>query len=834
MLERNFPWYKTMSFKALWIMGLMLAVVVVTMIYVLDTTGDSMVRDSANQRVEAQVETVAQRLGQLSNSVGTVALSLADSLALTDSETVIEQKLISMFSNPNIRDVVASGGFWPEPYRYDKDQIKASVFVAFNDDGGYHRIDDYNHTSALPYQLAEWYVPVKLASKRAYWSRAYTDPYTSEPMVTCSVPVVKEGAFVGVVTIDVRLEKLQAFLGRSGEKLGGYMLMLDRSGAMMSYPKAKYSDNPEISPLPSVREIAANEPTFAELALVMSQANQGERLLRQSNQNVLDMAKVIVESSPEMDLGYAVSVASEMLPTHTVFSATERLFIHRLDRDPILDETTIVFGRILPDTSWTLVGALPERLLLVEATKLKNDLFFAMALVAIALMCITYIAIHFEVVRPIAKVRNALIQQRPDQPFSPIDYTERDELGLLVAEFNQLSSNLVEARERAIDAARTKQLFLANISHEIRTPMNGILGAASLLQDEPMTPKQAEYLSVISHSSRGLMSLINDLLDFSKMESNHLKLEEAPFDLEQVGCYVRDLLLPTIKNKPQLAFEFTYEEACPRRFVGDAHRIEQVVLNLVSNALKFTEVGLVRLQIGLKKENEGYTGVVLRVQDTGVGIPEEKHQLIFDEFQQADTSTTRRFGGSGLGLAITKQLVELMGGTISVSSEVGRGSQFEVYLPLQIEKDGVDIKGKELLKQHHNAFAGKHCLLVEDNAINLMIAEKILAKFGFTVDKATDGVAALDKANVQGYDIIFMDIQMPLMDGLEATRQIRATDNFNQYTPIVAMTANVLKDDIWRCISNGMQGHIGKPLRESDIYSVCVKALSPETQAQPH
>lgn len=388
----------------------------------------------------------------------------------------------------------------------------------------------------------------------------------------------------------------------------------------------------------------------------------------------------------------------------------------------------------------------------------------------------------------------------------------------------------METRERAIEAARAKQLFLANISHEIRTPMNGILGAASLLQDEPMTPRQAEYLSVISHSSRGLMSLINDLLDFSKMESNHLKLEEAPFDLEQVGCYVRDLMLPTIKNKPQLAFEFTYEELCPRRFVGDAHRIEQIVLNLVSNALKFTEAGVVRLRVETKKESGGYTGVVILVQDTGVGIPADKHQLIFDEFQQADTSTTRRFGGSGLGLAITKQLVELMGGSISVSSEVGRGSQFEVFLPLQIEKDGIDLKGKELLRQHNNAFSGKHCLLVEDNAINLMIAEKMLSKFGFIVDKATDGITAVDKATIRGYDIIFMDIQMPLMDGLEATRQIRATENFNQHTPIVAMTANVLKDDIWRCISNGMQGHIGKPLRENDIYSACVKALSAEIE----
>lgn len=830
MFEKDVPFYKTMSFKALWILGMMLAVVVVTIVYVLDTTGNSMVRESANQRVEAQVETVAQSLGQLSNSVSTVALSLAESLSLDDRDVAIEQKLANMLSNPNIRDVVASGGFWPEPYLYDDKKIKASVFIALDDEGVFYRIHDYNKPEAIPYQLSEWYAPVRYARDSAYWSRSYIDPYTNEPMVTCAVPMFTEGRFVGVVTIDVKLARLQTFLTQSGEKLGGYMLMLDRSGAMMSFPEATYAATPLLSPLPSMKDIATTVPNFAELALVISQAIQVERLLGQGNPNVVSLAKAIASASPEIDLGYAVSVASGLIPNPSVFRSTERLFIHRLEDDPILDETALVFGRTLPDSNWTLVGSLPERLLLVEATQLKNDLFFAMALVAIVLVCITYVSIHIQIVRPMARVRNALTQKNPDEPYSPIDYREKDELGMLVSAFNQLSASLVDARERAIEAARAKQLFLANISHEIRTPMNGILGAASLMQDEPMSARQAEYLSVIAHSSRGLMALINDLLDFSKMESNHLKLEEAPFDLEKLGKYVHDLMLPTINNKPQLAFEFCYEDTCPRCFLGDAHRIEQVMLNLVSNALKFTENGVVSFSVSMQKEQGGYTGVCLRVSDTGVGIAPEKHNMIFDEFQQADTSTTRQFGGSGLGLAITKQLVDLMGGTISVESELGRGSVFNVFLPLQIEKDSADVKGRELLKQHNNAFAGKHCLLVEDNTINLMIAEKMLAKFGFTVDKATDGVSAVEKASTHGYDIIFMDIQMPMMDGLEATRQIRASDNFNQRTPIVAMTANVLKDDIWRCISNGMQGHIGKPLRESDIYSVSFKALSAEKE----
>ncbi|WP_028022836.1 hybrid sensor histidine kinase/response regulator [Enterovibrio calviensis] len=818
-----------MSIKALWIVALMLTVVVITIVYVLETTGDSMVRESANQRVEAQVETVAQTLGQLSNNVETIAFSLANTLSLDDSEEDIAKKLSAMLNNKNIKRIVASGGFWPEPYLYDENRSKASVFIELGEGGLYSRIDDYNADSAAPYQTAEWYAPARYSLEEAYWSRAYIDPFTQEPMVTCSVPIFVGSKFAGVVTIDVRLAKLQAFLTRSGQKIGGYMMMFDRSSRIMSYPDALSGDRPTL--LPSVREIANSQPDFSELALVISLATQGERLVTQSDPNLQDIAESIVSSSPDIDLGYALSVATELAPNSSVFRPTERLFIHRLDHDPILQEATVVFGRTLPDTDWLLVGALPERLLQVEATKLKNDLFFAMALVAILLVGMAYLAIHLQIVRPMARVRSALISQRGDVPFAPIDYAERDELGMLVSEFNQLSTNLVETRERAVDAARAKQLFLANISHEIRTPMNGILGASSLMQDEPMSSKQAEYLSVISHSSRGLMSLINNILDFSKMESNHLKLEEAPFDLEQVSSYVRDLMLPTITNKPQLVFDLVYEENCPRRFLGDAHRIEQIVLNLVSNALKFTESGVVRLKVTMNQKGGRYSGVSIQVSDTGVGIPADKYSVIFDEFQQADTSTTRKFGGSGLGLAITKQLVDLMGGEIAVTSEVGRGSQFTVILPLHIEKDSVDTKGHELLKQRNDAFAGKHCLLVEDNAINLMIAEKMLMKLGFSVDKATNGLAALEKTKVQGYDIIFMDIQMPLMDGLEATRQIRSSDSFNHQTPIVAMTANVLKDDIWRCISNGMQGHIGKPLRETDIYTACIKVLSSEVEA---
>lgn len=815
-----------MGFKALIILGAMLSVVVISIAYVLETTGADMVRFSENQRVEAQVETVAQSLGQLSNNISTIALSLADVLSIHDSEIVIEKKLMSMLTNSNIKNMVAGGGFWPEPFVYDSERSKASVFIALNSDGTYRRIQDYNQANARPYHIEEWYAPTRLVKGSAYWSKAYIDPYTKESMVTCSVPIYVQDIFLGVVTIDVRLDELQTFLHESGDKLGGYFLMFDRGGRLMSYPHESIMKNQPLSPLPTFRDIASIAPDFSELALVLSTAMQTEFIELLNKPNLKDMVHRLVSSSPDIDLDYAYSVANELLPNESVFQRTERLFVHYLDNDIILDEASLVMARSLPSTNWILIGALPERLLIVETIKLKHDLFSSMAFVSLILILMVYVVIHVYLVRPMRRVRNALIEQADGAPFSPIDYNAQNELGILVGQFNQVSTNLVNARERAIEAARAKQVFLANMSHEIRTPMNGILGATALMQDEPMTQKQQEYIGVIAHSSRSLMSLINNVLDFSKLESNHLILESATFNLDAIGCYVRDLMLPTIQNKPDLKFEYVYPKNVPQYFIGDSLRIEQIILNLVSNALKFTETGLVKLEIQINQmPQDDLIGVVLSVSDTGIGISEDKYDLIFEEFQQADASTTRCFGGSGLGLAITKQLVLSMGGHISLRSELGVGTQFDVCLPLRMDH-AVDLQQQQHIPASMEmAFNGMSCLLVEDNHINMMLFEKMLLKHGFKVEKATNGVEATQKATLYRFDIIFMDIQMPLMDGLEATCHIRMSENKNQETPIVAMTANVSKDDVWRCLSSGMQAHIGKPLKETDLFQVTARLL---------
>ena len=262
MFTNDFPWYKTMGFKALMIMVLMLSVVAITITSVLETTGANMVRESENQRIEAQVETVAQSLGQLSNNVSTIALSLADTLSMEDSRSEIERKLITMLRNENIKQIVAGGGFWPEPFAYEAGKSRSSVFVSLDEKGQYRVYEDYNHVEARPYHIEEWYAPTRMIQGSAYWSRAYIDPYTKESMVTCGVPIYAENNFLGVVTIDVRLDELQRYLKQSGEKLGGYLVMFDRSGLLMAHPDELDLPKGQLPLLPNFRQITQHQGNF--------------------------------------------------------------------------------------------------------------------------------------------------------------------------------------------------------------------------------------------------------------------------------------------------------------------------------------------------------------------------------------------------------------------------------------------------------------------------------------------------------------------------------------------------------------------------------------------
>ncbi len=395
---------------------------------------------------------------------------------------------------------------------------------------------------------------------------------------------------------------------------------------------------------------------------------------------------------------------------------------------------------------------------------------------------------------------------------------------------NEKTKKFEEAKEKAEQANKSKSEFLANMSHEIRTPLNGIIGLTNLTLKTPLTNLQRDYLNKSISASTALLHIINDILDYSKIEANKIEIEEIEFELDTILKEVLDMFFYQATEK-KIDFHYKIAEGMYRILIGDPFRIKQIIINLAGNALKFTQKGSVNIYVELLEQNEYFCIIKYSVKDTGHGIAKDKQEKLFKAFSQVDASHTREFGGTGLGLTISKRLVELMEGEIAVISEENVGSEFYFTLKMGYKKEFGFLEKTPLPKEENiqdftsgvDIKSSKKVLLVEDNEINQIVAQANLENFGLEVVVAENGKIAVQKAQQQDFDMIFMDLQMPIMDGFEATKEIR---KFNQNIPIIALSAAVMQDDKLLTQKAGMNAHIAKPINLNELEKVIEKYLN--------
>ncbi len=686
-------------------LGLFLLLVMAANYLVLDTRGRAVLVEQTGKLNDGLGQTIILKLRERLAATESLTTSLANLGTVLEKDPAIFTRVVPhLMSQAGMEELIAGGGIWPEPGAFKEGVVRHSFFWGRMEDGSLAFFDDYNDPQGTGYHQEEWYVPARfLKPGQVYWSRSYMDPYSREPMVTCTVPMWQDGRFTGVATIDLKLLGLSEFMRKQAAITGGYAFAVDRNNRLLSLPHTDDVSRLRVAEwlgkqetYPTIEHLRDKHASLTPLASRLNAMNARYiDVMREAHgEEVSLLGGEIAAQSYQIETEEAMNIAANLLGRASEQGAPVPV---SLEQDPFLLDATDIKVFSMPDTGWKVLIATPAHYANAAVAKItERMLSLLLALVAAASLAFVLFFNHAFLmpVKNLASQVRRLIRHR--------DYETRlvtardDELFDLASAFNARTEQLAdalksielrnhelnEAREDAEQANRAKNVFLASMSHEIRTPMNAIIGLSDVLARTKLSDAQHTYVHTMHGSAQALLSLVNDIMDFSKIEANQLDLECIAFDLRQTLDDCADLIAFQASEK-KLDFIYFIDPEVDCRLMGDPGRLRQIALNLLANAVKFTSSGYVKLWVDAPEQSGDEVSLRMVVEDTGIGISESALNRLFRPFSQGDSSTTRKYGGTGLGLAISKHLLRLMGGQLALESEEGGGTRFTLRLPLK-------------------------------------------------------------------------------------------------------------------------------------------------------
>ncbi len=877
--------WRSLQFRVSFGLIALLGGVILSISLVLWTTGRSRILEESYRLYEQAGGKMVAELRTRMVGAESLVTALADiGQTLERDERVFKTVLPRVIAGGGDERFIAGGGVWPEPGVFSPGVERRSFFWGRDATGTLIYYDDYNKPDGPGYHHEEWYVPARYQSDGAvYWSSSYMDPYSYEPMVTCTASLFENGRFCGVSTVDVKLSGLREFLADEAKLIKGYAFAVDRNNKILCFPQPELAKAYGVDASGKRTEeylttdaLAEKESRFRPIAEALAGINSNRVTRSEADPAVADLASDIDADSYQIDAPQASLIAA-MLQEDQARSARVGAHVAQmtLDDDLILHEPVSVNVFDVPGSHWKVIAVAPVREAVSAALSITGRVLVFTVVLIVFGWGVVFLGTRRQLIHPLKRMTGELrrIAGSPSGASHLLDASLPNELGLLAYWFNQRTqrlsiamseleaaklnleerieartADLAKAREQAVAASRAKSEFLANMSHEIRTPMTAILGYADLLNtpdEEESAAQRSEYVSIIRRNGEHLLSLINDILDISKIEANKLDIEHLSFS----PCGLVEEILSSMRVRAaekHLSLEGVWMTPIPSVIVCDPVRLRQILVNLIGNALKFTHLGHVRLLVGMDAAADP-PRLCFAVEDSGIGMTTEQVNRLFHAFQQADTSTSRRYGGTGLGLLISKRLAVMLGGDIVVSSEFGRGSTFtltvstgslqnvEMVTPETLadadnDGDASSAQGGGLRNEDAAApLVGIRILLAEDGVDNRKLICFHMRKAGAivsTVENGAEAVAAMTvDASLDGplafppaFDLVLMDMQMPIMDGYDATRLLRTQ---GCRLPIVALTAHAMRGDKERCLKAGCTEYATKPIDKDALIALC-------------